>query len=165
MTLPEVDFIVAEYLKAGARPSQIRAEVLTAPHRPNVLPSGWQGVYAFRFEGVWLKVGKAGPNSNARWVSQHYNPGAAMSNLAFSLVRYAYHGETEDPRLPPTFKLRLQNVKPDDVGDFIKQHTDRYNILIDASLGRQSLTLLETIAIDSLNPVFEGRWAFGGSLS
>src|SRR5262249_45761660 len=85
--------------------------ILPAPHRPSPLPPGWQGIYAFRFQGVWLKVGEAGPKSNARWVSQHYDPGRAMSTLAFSLIRYAHLAEHEDPRLPANFKLRLQGVR------------------------------------------------------
>lgn len=111
---------------------------------------------------IWLKVGKAGPNSNARWQSQHYNSGAAMSNLACALLRYAQLGEAEDPRLPAAFKLRLQGVKPEDIGDWIKQHTDRCNLLLDARLGRCLVSNLETLAIATLKPVFEGRWAFRG---
>jgi len=34
-----------------------------------------------------LKIGVAGPNSNARFLSQHYNPNSANSNLAKSLIK------------------------------------------------------------------------------
>jgi hypothetical protein len=160
----EIEAIVAEFAKACGRSDQIKAEFLPAPHRPRALQSGWQGVYAFRFQGVWLKVGKVGPKSNARWVSQHYNARAAMSNLAWSLLRYAHYGDTEDPRLPQSLKLRLQALDADTIGDWLKQHTDRCNILIIESLGKDALAQLETEMIAALRPVFEGQWAFGGSL-
>jgi hypothetical protein len=38
--------------------------------------------------GKVLKVGRAGPNSVARFTSQHYSPGSARSTLAGSIIRY-----------------------------------------------------------------------------
>jgi hypothetical protein len=72
-------------------------EDLGAPHRPVALPKGWQGIYAFRWNSQWLKIGKAGPNSAARWLSHHYGPLRAMSTLAFSLWRYGHRATREDP--------------------------------------------------------------------
>jgi hypothetical protein len=43
------------------------------------------GIYGFWHDGIWLKIGKVGPNSHARYVSQHYNARSAGSNLAASL--------------------------------------------------------------------------------
>jgi hypothetical protein len=166
MSAPEIDSVVSQFLiecPGLVRPEQIRAEIQAAPHRALQLPTGWQGIYAFRYQGIWLKVGKAGPNSNARWQSQHYNPGAAMSNLAWSLLRYAQLAEIEDPRLSKTLKARIASVGPGAIGDWIKQNTDRCNILLEARLGRSALSDLETLAIEALAPVFEGRWMFGGS--
>ena len=160
----EIDALVSELLKSepSVLPEQIKTEIQEAPHRAPQLPNGWQGVYTFRYSGVWLKVGKAGPNSNARWQSHHYNPGAAPSNLAWSLLRYAQLAKVEDPRLPPSLKARLQRVGPNEIGDWIKQHTERCNLLLDARVDQPVLAHLEKLAIDALRPVFEGRWAFGG---
>jgi len=141
---------------------QIRYEILKAPHSPSALPPRCQGVYAFSFEGVWLKVGKAGPKSNARWVSQHYNPVSAMSNLARSLLRYAYRAESEEPRLPTKFKARIRAIDVSEIGTWIKRHTDRCNIILDAKLGRPPLDRLESIAHGVLDPLFEGGWKYGG---
>lgn len=38
--------------------------------------------------GRVLKVGKAGPNSAARFTSQHYSPASARSTLAGSIIKY-----------------------------------------------------------------------------
>ena len=43
-------------------------------------------------------------------------------------------------RLPRNLKARLRVVHPSDVGDWIKQQTDRYNLLIDARLGGSALS-------------------------
>jgi hypothetical protein len=59
----------------GPARAEVRVQSLGRPHVPTALPVGWQGVYCLQFEGAWLKVGKAGPKSAARWISQHYSPG------------------------------------------------------------------------------------------
>ena len=69
-----VDKSVADFLKgaslAGAvlRPDQIEVEILARPHKPPPwLPGEKMAVYAFFLDGRALKVGKAGPNSYARY--------------------------------------------------------------------------------------------------
>ena len=67
-------------------------QVKHPPHELEPLPSGMRGVYVFSLTdeagyrcpggpGRVLKVGKAGPNSRARWTSHHYgcNPRAQHS--------------------------------------------------------------------------------------
>lgn len=147
----------------GSARAEIRTESLGRPHRPTPLPSGWQGVYCFRYGGVWLKIGMAGPKSGARWLSQHYNPGSAMSTLAFSLIRYGHFGSREDDRLPE-LKGELAAVRPNEIGDWIKHNTERVNVLIRAETGKAGLVRLEAIAHRLLDPVFEGAWKFGGSV-
>src|SRR5436309_10093554 len=68
-------------------------EYLAAPHKPpSRLPPGKMAVYGFWLEGWrWLKIGKAGPNSSARYAYQHYN-GRAGSTCAGSLQ--------SDPNMP-----------------------------------------------------------------
>jgi hypothetical protein len=46
---------------------EVRIETLPAPHRPTGLPAGSMAVYVFSYRGIALKVGKAGPNSDARF--------------------------------------------------------------------------------------------------
>jgi hypothetical protein len=56
------------------------------PHQPKTLPVRMMGVYMFWYEGEFMKIGKVGPNSNARFLSQHYNPRSAPSTLAASIL-------------------------------------------------------------------------------
>lgn len=63
----------------------IEVELLPAPHKPpSKLPSGKFAVYAFFRGKDCLKIGKAGTNSQARYVSQHYGF-SAPSTLAKSI--------------------------------------------------------------------------------
>ena len=82
----------------GVLHSPIEYEVQPAPHRPHSLTKGKCAVYVFSLSQAWgsacpagpdrvLKVGMAGPNSNARFQSQHYNPNSAGSTVAGSLGR------------------------------------------------------------------------------
>jgi len=54
-------------------------------------------VYAFGAMAFGLKVGKVGPNSNARYTSQHYLVGSAPSTLAASLVASPPEDQGFDP--------------------------------------------------------------------
>ena len=66
------DLVVQEFSEwaqdqgLGPARAEIRVERLGIPHVPTSLPRGWQGVYCFKYQMVWLKVGKAGPKSGAR---------------------------------------------------------------------------------------------------
>ena len=90
-----------------------------------------------------LKIGKAGPNSNARYTSQHYSPGAAQSTLAASLLKRG----TE---------IGIREVTDSTVGDWIRENTDRCNFLVDSGYPIRLLTLLESFLQCRLDPVFEG---------
>ena len=144
----------------GAARAEVRVDRLGRPHTPSPLPVGWQGVYSFQYENTWLKVGKAGPKSGARWMSQHYDPGSAMSSLAFSLVQYGHFAPREHPALLG-LQAKLREVSPDNIGGWIKGNTERVNVLIRAELGTSGLARLESLAHRFLKPVFEGRWQFG----
>ena len=139
------DFIKVSYL-AGMPLSadDLSVESLRAPHNPpSRLPVGKAAVYVFCHEGRALKIGKVGPNSNARYSSQHYSPRAAKSTLAASMLKHGaeigVHGLTEPA-----------------VGDWIRANTDRYNFLLDSSYPIRLLTLLESFLQCKLDPVFEG---------
>src|SRR5256885_12485126 len=65
----------------------IAIETLSAPQVPPIrLPIGKMAVYVFSRGPDVLKVGKVGAKSQARYTSQHYNPGSAMSTLAASIL-------------------------------------------------------------------------------
>ncbi len=165
----EMDQVAATFLQwargqgIGPARAEVRVESLGRPHAPVTLPSGWQGVYGFRYNGTWLKVGKAGPKSGARWVSQHYNPGSAMSNLALSLVKYGHFATLEHPALGQ-LRATLRDIALDDIGDWIKANTERVNVVIRADMGTSGLARLESTAHRFLKPVFEGRGRFGGDV-
>lgn len=62
-------------------PSKYKVIDRGLPHTPKSLQPGMMGVYTFLYDDRFLKIGKAGPSSNARFLSQHYNPGSEMSKL------------------------------------------------------------------------------------
>ena len=62
--------------------------VIDKVHSHRFKPGKWH-VYSFWLNesGEALKIGVAGPNSAARFSSQHYNENSANSNLAKSLLK------------------------------------------------------------------------------
>ncbi|MGB3549694.1 MAG: hypothetical protein WA993_03320 [Candidatus Binatus sp.] len=140
----------------GQLHSTIQHEAQPAPHRPHSLRRGKCAVYVFSLSQSWgshcpagpdrvIKVGKAGPNSNARFQSQHYNPNSAGSTVAGSLTRCTI--------LWPY--LGITGVVPKDVGEWIRQHVDRDNFYFDA-VDKQFLRQLETYLCGTFGSVFEG---------
>ena len=125
-------------------PAEIEVEYLPAPHRPPTrLPAGKMAVYGFYGDGAWLKVGLAGPNSNARYTSHHYNAGRAPSTLAGSLAK--------DPHM-----LAVAGFDPASPGDWVMKATHRVNILIPSARRREMLALLEAFLHLRLKPRYEG---------
>lgn len=90
-----------------------------------------------------LKVGKVGPRSQARFTSQHYNPNSSQSNLAKSLIVHKN-------------ELNIPVLSDQIVGKWIKNNTDRVNILIDSSHGVALLSLMESFFLCRFKPFFEG---------
>ena len=112
------------------------------PHQPKVLPAQTMGVYTFWYDGEFLKIGKAGPNSNARFFSQHYNPRSARSTLAASIL--------QDTR------MQGKGIDEGNVGQWIKNNCRRIDILLDSDLGIFSLELIEAALHYKYEPVYEG---------
>lgn len=141
-----VDFRkVAALADAAFIADSINVEITRGPHlQPKSLPAGKMAVYAFFLNGQALKVGKVGPSSNARYTSQHYNPKSAGSNLARSI-------------LANPAKVSVLSIEASGIGEWIKGHTDRVNLLVPASLGDPILSLLESFLHVRWKPVFEGR--------
>ena len=121
----------------------IEVEFLPAPHRPSGLPAGKMAVYAFFGGGGWLKIGKVGPNSDARFRSQHYAPGRARSSLAGSLL------------MDDSFATE-NAIEANSCGDWIKSNTHRCNIYLPASSEKSLLSLLEAFLHHRLKPRYEG---------
>jgi hypothetical protein len=95
-------------------------EFLPAPHRkPRHLPTGKMAVYGFWFDGAWLKIGKAGPNSNVRYTSQPYGFSAG-STLAKSL-----RGDASMRNI-----AGLEEDSGAEWGEWIERETSRVNILL-----------------------------------
>lgn len=97
----ELDEILSDFSSVAGRlalagwPAAIETEYLPAPHRPKPLRFGHGAIYVFALAsndisqagaGRILKVGRVGPNSNARFQFQHYSPASSRSNLAKSLL-------------------------------------------------------------------------------
>ena len=112
------------------------------PHTPCTLKRGTMGIYTFIFRDEFLKIGKAGTNSNARFYTQHYNPCSAASNLAKSIL--------EDDN------MQGLGITKENVGEWIKQNTRRIDILLDASLGIFTLELIEAALHYRYEPRYEG---------
>lgn len=117
---------------------------LDAPHHsPTHLPDGKMAVYGFWGEGTWLKIGKVGPKSAARYTFQHYHAGSARSTLAGSLAK--------DTRM-----LEVEGFDPTKPGEWIRALTHRVNILMPATRRPALVALLEAFLHLRLGTRYEG---------
>lgn len=114
-------------------------------HIPLALPANSAAVYIFKWNDNYLKVGKAGPNSNPRYQSQHYSVNANGSTLAKTL------------RDEPEFHAMVGAYPDTNWGEWIKENTTRFNIIIPANLGPKFLHFIEAFFILKCNPLFEDR--------
>ena len=134
---------VAELGHSPLTDDDLQVEFLGAPHRaPSRLPTGKMAIYGFWGDGCWLKIGMAGPNSAARYTSQHYNAGSAPSTLAASLVASTQMAVVPD----------FDRTRP---GDWIRSSTHRANVLLPATRPRELLSLLEAFLHLRLRPRHE----------
>jgi hypothetical protein len=115
-------------------------------HIPLALPANKAAVYIFKWNDIYLKVGKVNASSSPRYQSQHYNPDSSKSNLSRSLL--------SDAEFQPLIGNEI-------VGDWIKSNTIRFNVLIPSSLGKNFVHFTEAFFILKCNPRFEntGIWA------
>lgn len=135
---------VAELAGDPVARDEIETEFLAAPHRPPAfLPAGKMAVYGFCWDGSWLKIGKAGPNSNARFCSQHYSLNAAQSTLAKSLANDSH-------------MRAVAGFDPQNPGMWMKASTCRVNVLIPANRRKELLSLMEAFLHLRLGPRYEG---------
>ena len=133
---------------------QLRPEVLPAPHRrPGSLPAGTQAIYAFLFGDTCLKVGKAGPKTQARFTSQHYGDNAP-STLAKSIIR------DRGPILslvPQGARSEIEALTIASIGRWLEQNTSRFHIFLPAAAPSCALALAEAFAQCRLRPIYEGK--------
>lgn len=135
-------FAIARLADLKIKENQIEVLDRGCPHSPSGLPQRKMGIYLFKYGNKYLKIGKAGPNSDARFRSQHYKPNSAQSNLAKSILN--------DPDMS---KFNLNN---ENVGNWIKQNVRRIDILIDSSLPIFVLDLFESFLRCKFEPKYEG---------
>ena len=112
-------------------------------HQPKCLPSGKMGIYTFLKGDRFLKIGKVGPKSNARFRSQHYCPYRSKSNLATSILN--------------DNKMLKYDLDDSTIEDWIKKHTRRIDILLDESVDVLILSFLEAFLHCRFNPAYEGH--------
>jgi hypothetical protein len=140
----------------GKLRSPIQHEFQPAPHHSHGLRKGKCAVYVFSLSEIAgsnclagpnrvLKVGKAGPNSNARFQSQHYDSTRARSTVAGSLLR---------SRILWPY-LGISNLTEGIVGQWIRNNLDRDNFYLDAN-DEPQLPRLETYIRGILGSVLEG---------
>jgi hypothetical protein len=136
--------------------TDVRAELSPAPHkRPASLPSGTQAVYAFFLGDRCLKVGKAGPKTQARFTSQHYGINAP-STLAKSILK---HRTSTAALLPIERRQELDILDESSIGRWMERNTSRFHVFLPTGAGAFALSLLEAFLQCRLQPLFEGKVA------
>jgi hypothetical protein len=143
--------VAAEAVELALKRSQITTEMHPSPHRqPRNLPYGTVAIYAWFFRGdQCLNCGKAGPNSQARYTSMHYNPNSSNSNLAKSLIT---SGE----------RIGITGLSISTAGAWIRENSMRVNLLfpismLDSCTLPLALAYYEAFLHVRWKPVFEGR--------
>lgn len=143
--IDEFDWIIRDISEVLGKPIEAKDyEILDRgiPHIPKSMKKGTMGIYTFWYKDKPLKIGKAGPKSNARFSSQHYNPKSARSTLAASILRDE--------------NMQQINVNENDIGYWIKENCRRVDILFNENLGIFTLELIEAALHYRYEPVYEG---------
>lgn len=122
-------------------PSDVKIINRGVPHTPESLPTHTMGIYMFYYKDHFLKIGKAGPNSNVRFKNNHYHPASSNSNLAKSIL------------IDEGFR---DNVDEHTVGQWIKDNTQRIDIIIDQKFGMFVLNFIEAALHLKYKPKYEG---------
>lgn len=141
----DLNDLVSAASKAGFKLNPNDLQLLTwtagaSGHKPISLPTDMAAIYLFKWNDTYLKVGKVNSNSNARYQSQHYNPNSSNSNLSKSLL-----ADSE-------FQALLGDKI---VGNWIKENTTRFNILIPTTMGKNFVHFAEAFFILKCNPKYE----------
>ncbi len=155
-----IEEFLDDFVKAGRLATldiqrhNLRAEILQAPHRrPTSLPAATQAVYAFLLGETCLKVGKAGPQTQARFTSQHYGD-KAPSTLAKSIIK------DRGPILQliqPHARGEVETLTIASIGHWLEQNTQRFHIFLPASAPSYALSFAEAFTQCRLRPIYEGK--------
>ena len=141
----EFEKIIVDISKMLGRPiekEKYKIIDLGCPHQPLSLPNQMMGVYAFWYADKFLKIGKAGPRSNARFLSQHYNPRSARSTLAASILT--------------DIEMQNKGITKDNIADWIKNNCRRIDIVFDVDVGIFAIELIEAALHYKYEPIYEG---------
>lgn len=112
------------------------------PHKSRELPDGMMAVYTFQYQGQYLKIGKAGARSQARFRHQHYSAKGASSTLARSLLNDS--------------DFLQYKLHEDCIESWIKQNVRRQDILLQADKGPFVLNFMEAFLHCTYQPKYEG---------
>jgi len=152
--LVETFLKIAKLARVDLPSSDVLSELLPAPHkRPSALPDNSQAVYAFLLSGHCLKVGKAGPKTQARFTSQHYGMNAP-STLARSILS---HRKRVAALLPRGRQHEVDALDEESIGVWIERNTTRFHVFLPTRVGALALSLLEAFIQCRLRPLFEGK--------
>jgi len=134
---------MTRYLKEPISRDAIKIEVLPPPHFPKALPPGKQAVFAFYWpeKDRFLAVALAGPNSNARFQSQHYLPASSGSNLARKILQHKG-------------ALGIDDVDENTVGLWMKGNLARVNFYLPASINKEVLKYFKDYLKLTWKPAF-----------
>ena len=111
-------------------------------HKPLRLQGGKMAVYTFYYQGKFIKIGQAGPNSKPRYQRDHYDPNSKRSSLAKSLVH--------DPDMSSL-------VNENNVGTWIKDNCERFDVIIDSTKhDKFTLNFIEGLLHYLYQPKYEG---------
>jgi len=129
----------------GFNREDVEIEVLDAPHKPGPLPPGRQAVIVFYWpeRDDYVYISYAGPNSNARYQSQHYTPKGSPSNLAKRI-------------LAQRNQLGLEHLDELSIGPWMRQHLARINFLFPAHWEREVLNVFKKYLKQRLHPLLGG---------
>ena len=122
-------------------PEQVQIIDRGLPHSIGSLPKGKMAIYIFKYGDIYLKIGKVGTKSNARFISQHYHPISANSNLAKSILADDEFGD---------------NVSADTIKEWMMNNLNRIDILVNENLGIFALDLFEMCLHYKYKPKYEG---------
>ena len=142
----EIKKLIINTSKILGRP--ITGEDFYIEHQPcghisKALPSGKMAIYTFVLNDEFLKIGKAGTKSKARYQSHHYCIKSNKSTLANSLVN--------DPNEP--------NITNDNVTQWIRNNCERFDVILDIKLGNMALSFIEGMLHFKYKPRYEG-WIY-----
>lgn len=144
------------------------------------LEDGKMGIYMFCYmykdKEVFLKIGKAGEKTKARFSTQHYCINKTKSTLAKSLIKSIQEDRLDNKVLEEIkqeitaiitkeeMKQILDNSdnsnlkdKKDGIKDWMKDNLTKISIVLDASLENRVLSFFEEYFIFKYNPIFEGK--------